>query len=97
MKYFSLPRLRVILKDTVNTKFYSARLFPEVIDSQQQLDSLLTVAHSQRLYAGQLVNETNGSVILLVSVDKEYANSVKREKLTDQLVAIGGAFSKRRG
>ncbi len=93
----SLPRLRVILKDTVNTRFYSARLFPDVLNSQQQLDSLLTISSGQKLYAGQLVNEKNGAVLLLVSVDKEYANSVKREKMTDDLVAIGNSFTKKTG
>lgn len=93
----SLPRLRVILKDTAHQKFYSAPLFPEDISSQQQLDSLLKVSEGQRLYEGQLVNPKNGAILMLVSVEKEYANSALREKLTSGLLVIGNDFTKKTG
>ena len=93
----SLPRLKIILKDTIKSKFYSVSLFPDTIRSQQQLDSLLIVAQNQKLYAGQLVNEQNGAVVMLVSVQKEYANSAKREALTNSLVAVGKDFTDRTG
>ncbi|HBK88103.1 MAG TPA: hypothetical protein DDZ56_05605 [Cytophagales bacterium] len=93
----SLPRLRVILKDTAHQKFYSAPLFPEDISSQQQLDSLLKVSEGQRLYEGQLVNPKNGAILMLVSVEKEYANSALREKLTSGLLVIGNDFTQKTG
>src|SRR6185436_19203836 len=40
----SLPRLKIILKDTAQTKFRLSPLFPDSLSSQRQLDSLLTVA-----------------------------------------------------
>jgi len=93
----SLPRLRVILKDTTHQKFYSAPLFPDDISSQNQLDSLLRVSEGQRLYEGQLVNPRNGAILMLVSVEKEYANSALREKLTSGLLVIGNDFTKKTG
>lgn len=93
----SLPRLRIILKDTAHQKFYSTPLFPDNISSQQQLDSLLRVSEGQRLYEGQLVNPRNGAILMLVSVEKEYANSALREKLTSELQAIGNDFTKKTG
>ena len=44
----SLPRLKIILKDTIKSKFYSVSLFPDTIRSQQQLDSLLIVMYWRR-------------------------------------------------
>jgi hypothetical protein len=93
----SLPRMRVILKDTAHQKFYSSILFPDTISSQHELDSLLKVSEGQRLYAGQLVNPNNGAILMLVSVEKEYANSALREKLTSGLLVIGNEFTKKTG
>ncbi|HQQ95887.1 MAG TPA: efflux RND transporter permease subunit [Cyclobacteriaceae bacterium] len=93
----SLPRLRIILKDTAHQKFYSAPLFPEDISSQKQLDSLLKVSEGQRLYEGQLVNPRNGAILMLVSVEKEYANSALRERLTSGLLVIGNEFTQKTG
>ncbi len=93
----SLPRLKIILKDTLLSKFYSVSLFPDSLSSQSELDSLLKVAEGQKLYRDQLVNGSTRAVLMLVSVQKEYANSIKREKLTNALVAMGNDFKTRTG
>lgn len=88
----SLPLLKIILKDTVNSKFYLSPLFPDSITSQQQLDSLLAVALGQKFYMGQLVNVSNGATMILAPMKKEYANSAKREVVTSMLVQYGSEF-----
>src|SRR6187402_242010 len=40
VRIVALPRLKMILKDTVNSKFYLTDIFPEKISSQAQLDTL---------------------------------------------------------
>jgi len=93
----SLPLLRVILKDTVEKKFYFDPLFPDQIQSQQELDSLLAIARNQKFYMGQLVNVENGATMILAPMKKEYANSVKRIGVTNRLIELGTEFSNETG
>ena len=93
----SLPALRIILKDTVNTKFQLAPLFPEKVTSQPELDSLLTIARGQHFYMGQLVNVDNGATLILAPMNKEYVNSAKRMEVTRQLIDYGASFTKDTG
>ncbi len=93
----SLPRMKIILKDTARQRFYLSSLFPDTLRSQAQLDSLLRVAQGQKFYSGQLVNKSNGSTMMLISIDKEYANSAKRVKLTTDLQEVGEEFRKQTG
>jgi len=93
----SLPRVRVLAKDTAARKFFLQPLFPAEVSSQHQLDSLMVVFQGQKFYAGQLVNETNGAVMLLVSINKEVNQSAKRDVLTNDLLQAGKAFSQATG
>jgi uncharacterized protein len=92
-----LPQIKIIQKDTAHTRFNSVSLFPEQITSQAQLDSLMKVMSSQRVYMGQLVNPVNGATMMLVSVQKEVMNSAKRVGMTKSLGEAGDAFSKSTG
>src|SRR5258706_4948077 len=93
----SLTELKIIRKDTVHKRFKVDAIFPKEIDSQHQLDSLLTVLRTQKAYMGQLVNEKNGATMMIVSVRKEIMNSAKRVELTNELGKAGEAFSKTTG
>lgn len=93
----ALPQLRIILKDTVAKRFYLSTLFPDTIQSQAQLDSLLAVSITQKFYMGQLVNVTNGAMLILAPMNKEYANSARRIAVTNNLIALGSQFSKDTG
>jgi predicted RND superfamily exporter protein len=93
----SLPSLKIILKDTANSKFYLASLFPDDVKTQPQLDSLLQVAMGQRFYMGQLVNVNNGATMILAPMNKEYANSAKRIGITKSLIEYGTEFTKQTG
>lgn len=91
----SLPVLKLILKDTANSKFLLADVFPETISSQADLDSLLGVAMNQRIYSDQLINTRNGATMMLVSVKKEVMNSPKRVAMTQSLVDAGKIFEEK--
>ncbi len=93
----SLPLLKIILKDTAHTKFYLKGLFPGKINSQQLLDSLMGEARKQKIYMSLLVNTGNGATMMLVSVQKEIANSARRVELINSLHAKGDQFSKATG
>ena len=90
----SLPKIKIILKDTANDRFRMMDLFPKQIVSKERFDSLMAVLRTQKFYMGQIVNTTNGATMMLVSVNKEVMNSSKRVGLVNLLVTAGDAFSK---
>src|SRR5882724_2946915 len=73
----SLPEVKIIRKDTAHRKFKLEPLFPKEIVSQKHLDSLMGALRNQKFYMGQLVNERNGSTLMLISVQKEIMDSEK--------------------
>ena len=89
----SLPVLKIILKDTAHSRFYLSPIFPDTINDQTSLDSLLKVCSEQRIYMDRFVNTTNGATMMLILVDKDVMNSSRREAMTDSLLAIGGDFA----
>ncbi|MFM8349406.1 MAG: efflux RND transporter permease subunit [Bacteroidota bacterium] len=93
----SLPRVRILVKDTAQDRFRLDPLFPESVTSQQSLDSLMEVFRGQRFYAGQLVNDRNGAAMMLVSVQREFITSAKRVGLTNSLLTLGEEFTKDTG
>ncbi len=93
----SLTELKIIRKDTVHKRFRFDAIFPKEIKDQHQLDSLLLVLRTQRPYMGILLNESNGATLMVISVQKEVMNSIKRVGLTNELVKAGSAFSKSTG
>lgn len=90
----ALPVLKMILKDTENSRFYLANIFPESIRNESEFDSLLGVARGQKFYMGQLVNTSNGATMMLVSVNKDVMNSSLREPLTTSLLEAASVFEK---
>ncbi|MFZ5973410.1 MAG: efflux RND transporter permease subunit [Bacteroidota bacterium] len=91
----SLPIMQIVLKDTANTRFYPVPLFPENIDTQAQLDSLLQVALGQKLLISQLMNTGNGATRIIVPVKKEYANSARRTDVMNSLLQYGATFTEK--
>jgi predicted RND superfamily exporter protein len=91
----ALPTLKMILKDTANTKFYLSDIFPNTVSSQAELDSLLGITLNQRIYASQLLNQNNGAMMMLISVQKEVMNSARREGMTDSLLVVGKLFEEK--
>lgn len=93
----SLPLTKIALKDTVNKRFVATALFPEKINSQAELDSLLQVANGQIFQIGQLSNTSNGATRLIAPMRKDYANSAKRIGVVDKLKEYGAQFTKDTG
>jgi predicted RND superfamily exporter protein len=90
----ALPVLKIGLKDTDNSRFYLANIFPETIRSKEEFDSLLQVTSDQKLYMGQLVNASNGATMMIVSVNKDVMNSALREPLIASLLDAAKTFQK---
>ncbi len=94
----SLPLIQRLEKDTINKKFTIKPIFAKGIpDNQKDFDSLLNLAFEQKFYSGQLVNETNGATLILISISGEVLNSPKRIALTQKIVDYGSTFEKQTG
>jgi len=89
----SVPSIQRLVKDTKNKKFNLESIFVELPEDQKTFDSLLSLALDQKFYDGQLVNHDNGAMLLLISIDKEVLNSVKRLRLTEDVQMLGKLFT----
>jgi predicted RND superfamily exporter protein len=88
----SLANIKMILKDTAETRFYTSPIFTDSISTQSQLDTALRIARGQEIYMDQLVNTSNGATMMLISVQKEVMNSSRREGMIEALIQAGNKF-----
>lgn len=93
----SLPQIKMMEKDTALKQFRLVDIFPGKIKSQKQLDSLIKEAEKQKFYLGQIVNEKNGAIAILISINKEVLNSSKRMDVTNEIIKRGGFFTETTG
>ncbi len=87
-----LPVLKQLQPNRSERKFELLPLFPEIPETQQELDSLLQHALKLKFYSGQLINETNGATLILVTIDRNYLNSENRNELVFDVVRAGQQF-----
>jgi len=85
----SLPLIQRLKKNTREKIFELEPVFSDIPEDQHQLDSLLTLAKDQKFYSGQIINEENGALLILVSINKEVLNSKKRIVLTKDIIEAG--------
>lgn len=93
----SLHNLPKMVRDSKNKKFDIEQIFKEMPEDQETLDSLLSVVMDQKLYSGQLINEENGMILMLVSYRKDFLNSDKRIGLTEDIMDVGDKFTEYTG
>lgn len=93
----SLPTMKRLVKDVKNKKFDLEEIFKEIPDDQSDLDSLLKLAVDQKFYNDQLINTSNGAIIMLISISDEVLNSEKRVHLTEDVIMLGEMFTKSTG
>ncbi len=89
----SLPGLQAIVKNTEAKKFELQPVFAELPDDQAELDSLLQLAQTFKVYSNQLINQENGATLILVAVESTTLNSDKREQLVPDIQHLGESFS----
>ncbi|MCC5930057.1 MAG: MMPL family transporter [Cyclobacteriaceae bacterium] len=93
----SLPILRALEKDTEKRVFVFNPIFDEIPEDQQSLDSLLRFAARQRFYSDQLINMENGATFIMVSIEKDVLNSIKRDQVIGDIKDAGEVFEKHTG
>jgi predicted RND superfamily exporter protein len=89
----SLPTLKNLAKDTVHKRFEQHLIFPKSIRDQKQLDSLLKEAHNAKVYEKLLVNDNTKALLIAISLDSEYLNSARRQKVMDNILELSHKFA----
>ncbi len=87
-----LPNLQKLEKNTAKKKFELQPVFPDFIEDQERLDSLLNGAAQLQFYAGQLINMENGATLILVTLDNDILDTKNRIDLMWDVVDTGDAF-----
>jgi len=93
----SFAVLKEILKDDSLKRFYTKAIFPQMPQSQEELDKGLKTIKNIKLYEGQLFNKNNDATIIGITITKEYLNSAKRLKLTPQIINLAKKFEQETG
>jgi predicted RND superfamily exporter protein len=93
----SLPQIKMMAKDTARKQFVLVDIFPPKVTSQKQLDSLLNESRKQKFYFGRIVNEENGAIAILITLEREVLNSDKRIAVTNEILSKGQQFSRATG
>jgi len=92
-----LLNLQKLKKNTEDVKFDFVPVFPDNIESQVQLDSLLEGASQLKFYSGQLLNPENGASLVVISLDKQIINSEERIPLIYDIERTGFEFEESTG
>ncbi|HKM94575.1 MAG TPA: MMPL family transporter [Prolixibacteraceae bacterium] len=90
----SLTSSYQLFKDTEAKKFKIAPIFPEVVETQHQLDSLKGIFESMPLYRGYLYNDSIHAHLIVLTMNKDRMQTRERNELIDNIRALGTQFEK---
>ncbi|MFN6944182.1 MAG: efflux RND transporter permease subunit [Cytophagaceae bacterium] len=93
----SLARMQEMVRHPEEKRFILEDIFTQRPQTQKELDSLLTIAKNQKFYEGLLLNESNGSVLIALSINPDVLNSSKRQQLVDDILADCKEFNDQTG
>lgn len=82
----SVTNLNRLEKDIENKTFHTVPIFTTIPSDQVQLDSLLAITLQQRVYSDQLINKSNGAMLMLVALDDQILQSEKRQTVITDVV-----------
>lgn len=85
---FSITDIFSLTKNTEQKVFQFAKVFPDTISSQDQLDSLRNVALSFPFYRGMLYNEDENIFLMMVTLKYEMISTKARIAFMDNLMKI---------
>lgn len=92
-----LPNLQKLEKNNKKRAFELKPVFKEIPEDQSTLDSLLAGAKSLKFYSGQLINDSNGATLLLITIQKDILNSKNRDQLVNYIIEKGEEFENESG
>ena len=82
-----------LLKDSASEKLNAIPVFPNIINSQEQLDSDINLLHTLPFYRSLLYNPSTNAYLTIVRINKEILNSPGRTKVIDNIVRATHAYT----
>lgn len=93
----SVPSAVNLLLNTETTRLQSARIFPDSITSQQELDSCRLVFENLPFYKNRLYNAGTQAFLSGIRINGDSLNSKNRENIVRQITASLDGFEKTTG
>jgi hypothetical protein len=93
----SIPGAVSLQKDSAAEKLFAAKIFPEEITSQAQLDTAAASFFNLPFYRGLLYNPATHAYLMGVKINKELLNSPARVKVIADIVDAVSVFEKSTG
>lgn len=81
----SVPGAVNLVKDSTNEKLIAAKIFPDTIGSQTQLDSAVAVFNNLPFYNNRLYNKATGSYLMAVRINKDVLQTKERSIVIGQI------------
>lgn len=90
----SIPSLRILSKDTLANKFVLNKIFPSIVKSQSEIDSIFSIAKNNHFYDGLVYNDSTNATLMAISMEKSVLNSAKRQEVIAKISEHCENFSK---
>ncbi|MBN2263671.1 MAG: MMPL family transporter [Prolixibacteraceae bacterium] len=74
-----------LVKNTENKKFDIEPIFPDKLETQNELDSLKSIFESIPLYEGYLYNDTIDTYLIILTMNKDRMATKEREELVQKI------------
>lgn len=88
----SVPAAIGLVKDSAAEKLTAARIFPDIILSQAQLDSAKTIFLNLPFYRSLLYNDATNAYLVGVRINKEILSSAGRSKVVGDIINVVNNF-----
>lgn len=83
-----------LIKNSEAGKFQLKPIFPDTVQSQEQLDTLAASLKKLPFYDGQLYNAETNTYLMAITVSKAKMATPKRVEMVEDIVAVCEKFSK---
>lgn len=93
----SVPGAVMLQKDSALEKLLAVKIFPEVISTQEMLDSSSAVFFNLPFYRSLLYNPSTHAYLMGVRINKDTLNSPARVKVVEGITAAVTTFEKNTG
>ncbi len=91
----SIAEVLNLVKNSELKKFETKEIFPDKIESVEQLDSLKNIALSLPIYRGMLYNDTANVYLTAVTLSNEVLDSKARVSLVEEIKVLITKFEKK--
>jgi predicted RND superfamily exporter protein len=93
----SIPTTIQLKKDSITEKLIPLKIFPDTIQSQQDLDSFASVFYNLPFYRSLLYNPTTQAYLIGVRINKDTINSPRRTQIVAAITQAVKGFEDKTG